>query len=68
MKIFKNVILTDSSSLFLRQPVIPEELIESHKKEIEELIEEQQIGVELRVGDFDDHIHLINGEVRICHL
>lgn len=44
------------------QPVIPEDLVDSYKENIRELIEEHRIGVELRVQDFDPFIKLVNGE------
>ncbi|CAH2067322.1 unnamed protein product, partial [Iphiclides podalirius] len=44
------------------QPIIDEELIEGYKKSIIGLINEQRIGPELRVQDFDDYVCLLNGE------
>ncbi|XP_034234713.1 dynein heavy chain 7, axonemal isoform X2 [Thrips palmi] len=45
-------------------PVIPEDLIESYKENIKELIEEHRIGVEMRVEDFDPYIKLVNSEAQ----
>ncbi|PZC81208.1 hypothetical protein B5X24_HaOG213309 [Helicoverpa armigera] len=43
-------------------PIIDNDLVDSYKAQIAELIAEQRIGPELRVQDFDDYICLLNGE------
>ncbi|XP_060516742.1 dynein axonemal heavy chain 7 [Cylas formicarius] len=44
------------------KPTIPEETISRYKKMIQELLDNQRIGPELRVQDFDEYMPLINGE------
>ncbi|XP_047042351.1 dynein axonemal heavy chain 7 [Helicoverpa zea] len=44
------------------RPIIDNDLVDSYKTQIAELIAEQRIGPELRVQDFDDYICLLNGE------
>lgn len=50
------------------QPIIDDELVEAYKKKVADLINEQRIGPELRVQDFDDYVCLLNGEVRFYYL
>lgn len=45
------------------QPLIPEATMVAYTEELMNLLKDQQIGPELRVQDFDDYMHLINGEV-----
>lgn len=45
------------------QPTIPEIIVEDYKDQIKTLLENQRIGPELRVQDFDEYMPLINGEV-----
>lgn len=40
-----------------------DEIVDECRATVQETLEEQRIGPELRVQDFDDYIHLINGEV-----
>lgn len=54
--------LTNYICLF-QQPIIDNDLVEGYKKQIADLINEQRIGPELRVQDFDNYICLLNGEV-----
>ncbi|KAI8428218.1 hypothetical protein MSG28_002442 [Choristoneura fumiferana] len=42
-------------------PIIEAEIVESYKKKMADLINEQRIGPELRVQDFDDYVCLLNG-------
>lgn len=42
------------------QPVISEEIIETYKYDIKEFIEEQRIGPELQLQEFDDLMSLVN--------
>lgn len=51
--------------VFLK-PTIPEQTVENYKKLIKNLLENQRIGPELRVQDFDEYMPLINGEV-LCN-
>lgn len=51
--------------LLFFQPVILDEIVNECRKLVEETLHEQRIGPELRVQDFDDYIHLINGDVRV---
>lgn len=39
------------------------EYMEDCKKNIDFLLEDQRVGPELRIQDFDDYVCLINGEV-----
>lgn len=43
--------------------MIDSELVEKYKKSIADLIDEQRIGPELRIQDFDNYVCLLNGEV-----
>lgn len=43
--------------------MIPEYVVEDYKRQIKDLLENHRIGPELRMQDFDDYLHLINGEV-----
>uniref|UniRef100_A0A2A4JQR8 Dynein axonemal heavy chain 7 n=1 Tax=Heliothis virescens TaxID=7102 RepID=A0A2A4JQR8_HELVI len=52
---------TGTTSATLK-PIIDNDLVESYKAQIAELIAEQRIGPELRVQDFDDYICLLNGQ------
>jgi hypothetical protein len=45
------------------QPTIPDITVEDYKQQIRDLLENQRIGPELRVQDFDEYMPLINGEV-----
>lgn len=47
----------------LIQPVIDSELVDNYTKQISGLIDEQRIGPELRIQDFDDYVCLLNGTV-----
>nr|CAI5837422.1 unnamed protein product [Callosobruchus analis] len=51
--------LTD---FIVEAPIIPHELIEVYKNQIREVLDEQRIGPELRVQDFDEFLPLINGQ------
>lgn len=51
---------TQASDDFLK-PAIPLDIIESCKVRIHEILEEQRIGPELRMQDFDDYMDLMNG-------
>ncbi|KAF5288993.1 hypothetical protein FQA39_LY03872 [Lamprigera yunnana] len=44
------------------QPIIPEQFVVSYKLTIQRLLEDQRIGPELRVQDFDEYMPLLNGE------
>ncbi|XP_041972117.1 dynein axonemal heavy chain 7 isoform X2 [Aricia agestis] len=44
------------------KPIIDQELVEHYKTTVTNLINEQRIGPELRVQDFDDYVCLLNGE------
>lgn len=48
------------SSAFLK-PIIMPDFIEDCRSKIHEMLEEQRIGPELRLQDFDDYISLVNG-------
>lgn len=50
-------------ALSLIQPVIDSELVDNYTKQISRLIDEQRIGPELRIQDFDDYVCLLNGTV-----
>ncbi|XP_050309816.1 dynein axonemal heavy chain 7 [Anthonomus grandis grandis] len=50
-----------SNEAYLK-PTIPDETIDEYKRIIKELLENQRIGPELRVQDFDEYMPLINGE------
>ncbi|CAH1130366.1 unnamed protein product [Ceutorhynchus assimilis] len=44
------------------KPTIPQEIVNNYKQQIRNLLENQRIGPELRVQDFDEYMPLINGE------
>lgn len=44
------------------KPAIPNDIIESCRLRIHEVLEEQRIGPELRMQDFDDYMDLMNGK------
>lgn len=52
---------TQLSEEFLK-PAIPNDIIEECRKKIYLLLEEQLIGPELRMQDFDDYVDLFNGK------
>ncbi|XP_068620866.1 dynein axonemal heavy chain 7 [Battus philenor] len=52
----------DVTSRSTLKPIIDNELVEQYKSHISNLINEQRIGPELRVQDFDDYVCLLNGE------
>lgn len=59
----ENILYTDiklSNDTFLK-PAIPKSIIQEAKEKIIFLLEEQRIGPELRLQDFDDYISLMNG-------
>lgn len=47
------------------QPEIPSDIVEEKKEAVLTLLEDQRIGPELRIHDFDNYIDLINGDVRL---
>lgn len=51
---------TQAGDDFLK-PAIPLDIIDSCKARIHEILEEQRIGPELRMQDFDDYMDLMNG-------
>ncbi|XP_050670474.1 dynein axonemal heavy chain 7-like [Leptidea sinapis] len=57
--LYQDYVITTRVTL---RPVIDNEIIEGYKKSIIDLINEQRIGPELRVQDFDDYVCLLNGE------
>jgi dynein heavy chain, axonemal len=56
-KLFLDAPINDE---FLK-PAIPNEIIEASKMRIDEMLQEQRIGPELRMQDFDDYMDLMNG-------
>ena len=52
---------SQTSEEFLR-PAIPMDIIEKCRVRIHEVLEEQRIGPELRMQDFDDYMDLMNGK------
>ncbi|XP_021921863.1 dynein heavy chain 7, axonemal isoform X5 [Zootermopsis nevadensis] len=44
------------------KPIIPDAIIENYKERVNTILEDQRIGPELRVQDFDDYMHLVNDE------
>lgn len=54
--------LTFISFLNNLQPTIPEETVMEYKKRIRSMLEDQRIGPELRVQDFDEFLPLMNGK------
>lgn len=50
--------------LYFLQPIIDEEYIDANKIRVLATLEEQRIGPELRVQDFDEYIDLINGNTQ----
>ncbi|XP_072937032.1 dynein axonemal heavy chain 7 [Epargyreus clarus] len=57
--LYQDYVVTSRMTL---KPVIDNDLVEEYKKQIADLINEQRIGPELRVQDFDDYVCLLNGE------
>ncbi|CAH1102974.1 unnamed protein product [Psylliodes chrysocephalus] len=47
------------------KPLIAQEIVESYKEKIKYMLEDQRIGPELRVQDFDEFLPLINGQSEI---
>lgn len=43
------------------KPIIPEDLVHDCRNKLLDMLEEQRIGPELRLQDFDDYINLMNG-------
>jgi dynein heavy chain, axonemal len=60
-RIESKVYLESQSEEFLK-PAIPSDIIESCRLSIHEVLEEQRIGPELRMQDFDDYMDLMNGK------
>ncbi|XP_045534007.1 dynein axonemal heavy chain 7 [Papilio machaon] len=52
----------DVTSRSTLKPIIDSELVDKYKKSIADLIDEQRIGPELRIQDFDNYVCLLNGE------
>lgn len=50
--------------LFPCQPIISDEFVDSHKAKVLITLEEQRIGPELRLQDFDEYIDLVNGNTQ----
>lgn len=48
--------------------MIDSELVDNYAKQISNLIDEQRIGPELRIQDFDDYVCLLNGTVSFISL
>lgn len=44
------------------KPTIPEDIVDDYTDRISNLLDDERIGPELRVQDFDDYMPLINGE------
>ncbi|XP_045510942.1 dynein axonemal heavy chain 7 [Colias croceus] len=57
--LYQDYVITSRVTL---RPVIDNDLVEDYKRKIADLINEQRIGPELRVQDFDDYVCLLNGE------
>ncbi|XP_071052666.1 dynein axonemal heavy chain 7 [Onthophagus taurus] len=47
------------------QPVISESIVQGYRQQIQDLLEDQRIGPELRVQDFDKYMSLLNGDANI---
>ncbi|CAG9863347.1 unnamed protein product [Phyllotreta striolata] len=63
---FKNfrdvlVALIDMMILAVMDPIIDNDIVNEYKEQIKEMLEDQRIGPELRVQDFDEFLPLING-------
>lgn len=43
------------------KPIIPQDIVDECRLKINEMLDEQRIGPELRLQDFDDYLSLING-------
>ncbi|XP_033607299.1 dynein heavy chain 7, axonemal isoform X2 [Cryptotermes secundus] len=46
------------------KPIIPDDIVEHDKERVSNTLEDQRIGPELRVQDFDDYMNLINDEAQ----
>lgn len=55
----------NNNNVLFFQPIIDNDLVEDYKKKVADLINDQRIGPELRVQDFDDYVCLLNGDVSI---
>jgi dynein heavy chain, axonemal len=49
--------------VILLKPAIPKDIVDRCRLQIQEMLEEQRIGPELRMQDFDDYMSLMNGKV-----
>lgn len=58
MKVYMD---SQTSDEFLK-PAIPLDIVEACRLRIHEVLEEQRIGPELRMQDFDDYMNLMNGQ------
>lgn len=54
-------IATAATATIYLKPIIPPQFVEDCRSTIYELLEEQRIGPELRLQDFDEYMDLING-------
>lgn len=45
------------------QPLVPQLRVDEYKEGVSNILDDHRIGPELRIQDFDDFLHLINGDV-----
>ncbi|XP_049887204.1 dynein axonemal heavy chain 7-like [Pectinophora gossypiella] len=56
--LYEDHVITTKATL---RPVIDNDLVEDYKRQVRAMIDEQRIGPELRIQDFDDYVCLLNG-------
>ncbi|XP_052747260.1 dynein axonemal heavy chain 7 [Bicyclus anynana] len=57
--LYQDYVITNRATL---RPIIDNDIVEDYKTKVADLINEQRIGPELRVQDFDSFVCLLNGE------
>lgn len=54
--------------IIIFQPLIPQTIVDEYKEGVRIMLENNRIGPELKMQDFDNYVHLINGEVFVFYL
>ncbi|CAH0726011.1 unnamed protein product, partial [Brenthis ino] len=57
--LYQDYVITSRVTL---RPIIDNDLVEDYKKKVADMINDQRIGPELRVQDFDNYVCLLNGD------
>lgn len=58
---FPHILASSAASMTYLKPIIPPQFIDDCRYTIFEMLEEQRIGPELRLQDFDEYMNLMNG-------